>query len=466
MAITIKTYSGFSKRVNSTKRPTSGGTTYNNVLLKDGCDYLAPVFELSTLDMTINYVEAFGNYYWAEVKNLDGHRSEIHCTLDHLATYKTQVGAYTGLIEYCSTSSDVTITDPRNTPTALLDATYTALSLSGVSFNTVGGYIIGVLSDNVTGDVGIVDYYTMTSIQMQAFSQELYNQNFIQQLQDQFTNSKDSLVSCIWVPMTGIGGGATNIHIGRETMNAQGGHISDRIVSFSSGLTTISFGAGSGGAGANMTYLEKPPYCTGIMYLPFVGIVGLDMDILAFTKNLSLTGYVDILTGDIVYNVNYGAYRTSTYNGNLATKIPISSAGYDALGVATGAMTTIGGVVASIGALVTGGGSALAGLGVAAAGGLGAAKSAELHTMINGGNSSAIGANLGTSPFVIIYQNIPSETNLTAFQARHGMPYFQVATVSASGGYVKCHDASVSIPGNGSEQETVNGFMNSGFYYE
>ena len=215
-----------------------------------------------------------------------------------------------------------------------------------------------------------------------------------------------------------------------------------------------------------MTYLEKPPYCTGIMYLPFVGIVGLDMDILAFTKSIQLDGYIDILTGDIVYNVKYGAYRTSTYNGNLATKIPISSAGYDALGIATGSMTAIGGIAASIGALVTGGGSALAGLGVAAAGGLGAAKSAELHTMINGGNSSAIGANLGTNPIVIIYQNIPAEDNLTAYRVKHGMPYFKVATVSASGGYVKCHDASVSIPGDGAEQSVVNNMMNNGFYYE
>ena len=464
--MTINTWSGFSKRENSTKRPAPASATQRTVILKDGADDHAPVFTLNTLDMGINYVEAFGNYYYADVKNLDGHRSEVRCKMDRMATFKTQIGGYTGLIEYCSASTDVTISDPRNTPTSLIDATATTLSLSGVSFNTVGGYIIGVLSNNVTGDVGVVDYYTMTTAQMQAFSQELYDQNFIQLIQDQFTNSKDSLVSCIWLPMTGIGGSSTPIHIGRETMTATGGHISDRIVSFGSGLTTVSFSSSSGGAGAAMTYLEKPPYCTGILYLPFVGIVGLDMDILSFTKSIQLDGYVDILTGDIVYNVKYGAYRTSTYNGNVATKIPISSAGYDALGVATGSMTAIGGIAASIGALVTGGGSALAGLGVAAAGGLGAAKSAELHTMINGGNSSAIGANLGTNPVIIIYQNLPAEDNLTAYQAAHGMPYFKVGTVSGCGGYVKCHDASVSIPGDGEDQSIVNGIMNAGFYYE
>ena len=461
MQITV--YSGFSKRVNSTKRPTGGRSI--EVRLKAPTNIKSPVFELDTVDFNINYVQAFGNYYYCDVNNLDGHRSELICKIDRHATFKGQIGAYTGLIEYCSASTDVTITDPRNTPTGLINVTPTALSLSGVSFNTVGGYIVGVLSDNVTGDVGVVDYYTMTASQMRAFSQELYNQNFIQQLQDQFTNSKDSLVSCIWVPMTGIGGSSTAVHIGRETMSATGGHISDRIVSFSSGLTTIGFSAHSGGSGAAMTYLEKSPYCTGILYLPFIGVVALDMDILAFTKNIAIDGYVDILTGDIVYNVKYGAVRVSTYNGNLATKIPISSAGYDALGVATGVMTTIGGVVAAGAALVTGG-SSLVGLGAMAAGGLSAAKSAELHTMINGGNSSAIGASLGTNPVAIIIQNEPSETDLTSYRIQHGMPYFKIGTVSACGGYVKTHDASVSIPGDGEEQSAVNALMNEGFYFE
>lgn len=460
----ITTYSNFTKRSNSTKRPTGG--TAHDVLLKEPCNLKTPTFIISTVDNTINYVQAFGNYYYCDLNRLDASRTELICKMDRPATFKGAIGAYTGLIDYCSASSDVTITDPRNMPTSLVDVNATAFTLSGISFNTVGGYIIGVLSDNVTGDVGVIDYYTMTGAQMQAFSQELYNQNFIQLIQDQFTNSKDSLVSCIWVPMTGIGGGSTAIHIGRETMTSTGGHITDRIVSFNTGLTSIGFSSYSGGAGSLMTYLEKAPYCTGLLYLPFVGVVGLDMDILAFTKNMQIDGYVDILTGDIVYNVRYGAFRTSTYNGNVATKIPISSAGYDAIGIATGAITVIGGVVSGVAAIATGGGSLLASAGVAVGGGLAAAKSAEFHTMINGGNSSAIGANLGLNPVAYIVQNMPTETNLTAFQTTHGMPYFKVGTVSALGGYVQCHNASVSIPGDGEEQDAINALMNSGFYYE
>lgn len=463
----IDVYSGFSKKIDSTKQPTGAGTAVN-VLLKDMVDDINPVFEINTLDFSINYLKAFGNYYWCHVQNIDGHRSNLICKKDYLATYKSQIGGYTGLIEYTSSSSKVDILDPRNTPRDLLTMSTTGFTLSGININTVGGYIIGVLSNAPSGDVGVVDYYTMTAAQMQAFCNELYDQNFIQRLIDQFQAVQDSLVSCIWVPLTGIGGTSSNIHIGREVMTATGGKITDRIISFSSGLTTLNFSSNSGGAGTSMTYLEKAPYCSGALYLPFVGFVSIDMDVAAFTKSIQIDGYVDILTGDIAYNVKYGAARVSTYNGNLATKVPVSGAGYDAIGVSTGAMTVIGGAAAAIGGLITGGmGTAVAGgLAAAVGGGVSAAKSAELHTMINGSNSSAIGASLGASPYAIILQNEPSETNLTAFQAAHGMPYYEVANIGSLSGYVKCFDASVAIPGDGDEQAIVNGYLNNGFYYE
>lgn len=467
MQITV--YSNFSKRVNSTKQPTAGTGTAVDVVLKDECTIISPTFILNRLDFDINYVAAFGNYYFAYVKNLDGHRSEIVCSLDHMATFKTQIGSYSGFVEYAAASSNVVITDPRNKPTDIIAATPTTFSLSGITFNNVGGYIIGVLSNNVTGDVGVIDYYTMTSAQMQTFSQDLYNQSFIQRIQDQFTAAQDSLVSCIWLPITGIGGGSVPINIGRETMdNAQGGHIFDRVVSFTSGSTTLNFASGSGGSGADMTYLEKAPYCTGIVYLPFVGFVPIDMDIAAYYKNMTIDGAVDILTGDIAYNIRYGGGKVSTYNGNCATKIPISAASYDGVGIAAGAITAIGGIATAIATAATGGaaGAVAAGIGAAAGGGMSIAKSVELHTMINGANSSALGARLGTDPYAIIFQNVPAETNLTAFRSEQGMPYFKTATLGGLSGYIKCNDASISIPGDGEEQNVVNSYVNSGFYYE
>lgn len=463
MQITI--YKNFSKRINSTKQPT-GGTTVN-VLLKNECSILEPVFELNLLDFEINYVQAFGHFYFADVVNLDGHRSELHCRLDHLATFKTQIRAYTGYVEYTSASSDVTITDPRNLPTALVTATPTSMTFSGINFNTVGGYILGVLSDGATGNTGVIDYYGLTQAQMGALCNELYSQNILDQIKDQFTNAMDSLVSCIWLPVTGIGSGGYSVHIGRETLGFSNNvaKITDRMVSFTTGLTSLNFSSISGGSGANMTYLEKAPFATGLLYLPFVGIVPLDLDIAAYAKSVQIDGWIDLLTGDITYKVRYGGVWVSTYNGNAATKLPVTAASYDGVGIATGALTAIGGLAAAVSAIATGG-AALPGIAAAGAGLMHAAKSSEFHSMINGGNSSAIAANLGTNPFAMIYQNTPTYTNLLGPKAEQGMPYFKVATLSALSGFIKCSDASVNIPGDGAEQDTVNSYLNSGFYLE
>lgn len=464
----INVWSNFSKRVNSTKRPTNG--TQKTVILKEETDIENPTFILDTTDFTINYVEAFGHYYFAKCRNLDGRRTAIDCTMDPMATYKSQIGSTSALIEYAASSSNVAILDPRNQPTDLITTTATTITLSGLNFNKVGCYVVGVLSDTANGNTGLLDYYVMSASQMGTFNANLNDQNFLTQLQNSFTNATDSLVSCIWLPLSGIGSGSNPVHIGSYTLPAPTAvsKVVDRVYSFASGLTTIGFSSISGGAGANMTYLERPPYCSGELFLPFVGWVPLDMDLLAYAKSIQVNGYVDIVTGDIVFKVAYGSVWVSTFNGNIATKVPVSSATYDAVGVAGGTLTAIGGIAAAI-ATATTGGSATALIGAAGTflgGSFAAAKSTELHTMINGSNSSALGAQLGLDAYALIHQNIPTETNLTAIRSSQGLPMYEVHTISSLSGFVKCSNASADIPGDKQEKDIVNSYLNSGFYYE
>ena len=55
-------------------------------------------------------------------------------------------------------------------------------------------------------------------------------------------------------------------------------------------------------------------------------------------------------------------------------------------------------------------------------------------------------------------------TNLTAIQTEQGLPVFDVEATTS--GYNKYNNASVSIAGTAEEKDTVNGYLNSGFYYE
>ena len=465
--MTITYWTGFNKRKNSTKQPT-GGTNISTVVLKDDTSIMNPVFDCVGLPANVNYIQAWGKYYFVRnVTHVGADRLLVECECDVLATYKSNIGSYNGFKEYSAASSLLTVRDPRNTPTALLDASYNTIAYSATHFNAGGCYVIGVLNDNANGETGVVTYYAMTAAEMILFTSEVYSQSFITQITNQFQAVQDSFISCMWLPLdyAKIPGASLNIHIGRETMVATGKKISNRLLYNTTGTTTLTFPSGSG-AGNAMKYIDLPPYTTGLLYLPFVGIVPINIESCAFTKQIEIKYNVDILTGDIVYQVYYGGLWSATFNGNIATKMPITGASYDGVGVATGALTVIGGAVGTALAIASEGGAApiLGGVASMLGGSLSAAKSMELHTMINGSNSSAVGAKLGLTPYYVIYQYQPSMTNLTAIQTEQGLPVFDVETTTA--GYNKFNNASVSIAGTAEEKDILNDYLNTGFYYE
>ena len=465
----ISYWTGFSKRKNSTKQPTSGTTA--TVYLKDDTSILNPTFDCTGVPDNVNYiyVSDFGRYYFVDdVTHVGKDRILIKCVSDPMASYKTPIGSYNGFKEYASSSSKVTITDPRNRPTHLIDTTYDSLAFTASHFNTTGCYIIGVLSDQANGDTGVISYYAVQASEMRLFVAEIYSSAFITNIQNQFQAVQDSLVSCIWIPIsysTILPATEVNIYIGRLDAVGKGKKISQRIYTNTTGSVTVAFPSGSG-AGNDLKYIDLPPYTSGGLYLPFVGIVPLNIEPLAFTKSISIDYTIDILTGDIVYKVYHGGLWMATYNGNMATKVPVTGASFDGVGVASGALAVIGGAFGTAMAIGSEGGAApiLAGVASMAGGAASAAKSMELQTMINGSTSSAIGAHLGLTPYYYIIQRIPSMTNLTDPQTEQGMPVFKVETTTS--GFNKFNNASVSITGFEQEKDAVNDFLNSGFYYE
>ena len=91
----ITLWDNFSKRINSTKRPSGGGRTID-AQLKDKCSIESPVFLISSgggmPDYT--YAEAFGHFYYvSDVVNVNVSMCEVHCKQDPMATYKGDIGA-------------------------------------------------------------------------------------------------------------------------------------------------------------------------------------------------------------------------------------------------------------------------------------------------------------------------------------------------------------------------------------
>ena len=460
----IDVFSGFSKRINSTKQPTGAGTAVT-VLLKDGCDLKNPVFELNTLDFTINYVKAFGNYYFAHVENIDGHRCNIICTLDYLATFKANVGSYKGLIERTSSSSNVMITDPLNTPTCEVANAHVSASF-GWSTSTTGCFIVGVAAKGGIKQ-GTTTFYAMSKQGLADVCDQIYDSSLWQQMWNQFNGVQNAIISSFWVPFdlsyvtSYFTGGVTgNFYIGDEIIAASDCYnIASRIHTEPTVTITATFPFQFGGVQVP-NYVYKAPYTTGSLYLPFVGEVELPIDIACDNPKFLIDAQMDIMTGDIIYYLSgEEAGLIGTYAGNFASKIPVAGSSYDAIGVVRGAITaTIGGAGMLFNPLV-GAGAAMAGIGSTA-------QSLRLTTQSNGSISSALGGLKYDYAKIDIHTALPAEPTLDSWKAAHGLPYNKTATISSLSGFVQCRDASVSIPGDGEEQNVVNGYLNGGFYYE
>lgn len=462
----IKVWSNFSKRKNSTKQPAAGTTV--NVVLKEECSIKSPVFILNTLDFTINYVEAFGNYYFADVVNLDGNRSEIHCELDRMATFKSSISAYKGFVEYAASSSNVMITDPRNRPTVEVANSHVSKAFD-FSTSSTGCYIVGVAAKGGVKS-GATTFYVLSSAGFSDICNSIYDSSLWEQMWNQFNGVQNAILSCFWVPFD-IGfvsqyftsNTPGNFYIGDETIAASDCYnIASRI--HTGGLATpgsisVTFPFQFGGVQVP-NYVYKAPYTTITLYLPFVGEIELPADIAADNPKFTIDYQMDILTGDIIYYLNGDeAGLIGTYTGNFASKVPVAGATYDAIGVVRGAISTVIGLGGSFINPVAGMAGMFAGVGSAV-------NSLRLNSQSNGSISSALGGLFIDEAQIDVHTALPAEPVLDSFKAEQGMPYFKTETLSNLSGYIKCSNASVDIAGDGEEQDTVNSYLNSGFYLE
>lgn len=480
----IKLWKNFNKRNNSTKRPTDASAITINATLKAPTSIENPTFTILGNDTEYNEAYAFGHYYFIDniIQNTNG-TSDLVCTQDEGATFKSNIGSYRGLIDYAAVSNNVQITDSRNMPTQDIVYEQTEFSVF-TELSQTGFFLLGVMN-NQASVAGGVTYYALDVANMGYLKGALSTKEIWEQIEMKFNDVTSCLVSCTWLPLNRNALIDTNhldsgslVYVGNIGLNDYEGHfvtgskLINRVINITPGDHTITFPTDNTARPfhqGGFTYLDKAPYTTGEIYLPFVGTVPLDLDIIAPARKVTIGAAVDIVTGDVVYSFNKNGKVVQTYSGNMATKIPMSAASFDGVGIATGIIGTIGGAVSgAVGGYAMGGaaGAAVGGISALTTGAVATAKSAEIHASLNGSVSSSLGAALGLKPQVTIWTYAPTQPNLDAWRAEMGLPYYMVNTVSNCPGYVQTHNASISLPSLGNDRDAVNSFMDSGFYYE
>lgn len=462
-------WTGFSKRKNSTKQPT-GGTTLTTVALKDDTSIISPTFDCVNMPSNVNYiyVQDWGRYYFVRnVMRVAASRLLVECECDVLATYKSNIGSLYADVEYTASSSNITITDPRNSPTHEILSQSSSFGVLPTFDITASCYIVGV-TDNSGAS-----YYMMSQSKFAEFTQIIFDESLNGQLTRDFFDMNNILISACAMPRWALAGSDTitlgpgaGIHIDLLT-GVYRIDPTDRMIDLYEDTKDITYPSDFLGT-YGQNYLDASPYTTGTLYLPFVGIVELPVDALVSQKSLYVKATLDQINGDIVYKIGLTASKIlATYSGNCAATIPVSGSSYNPIGAAAGTMGVIGGVAGFIAGIASKGATtAIGGLATAAASGAGVMSSLSLKTHTNGSLSSFIGSSLGLTIYTNVVTRKPAETNLTSYRTISGMPYFKSATIGNLSGYVQCSGASVDMPGTSDEKDTVNDYLNSGFYYE
>lgn len=476
---TIKTWTGFSKRRNSTKQPSATGTVVD-VKLKEDTSIESPVFILQGDQFNIDYVQAFGAYYFvSNIISLANGLTELHCEKDVMATYKSEIGSTSAYIMYARGGNN-DIIDKRlsmeATPiikTAYAPFPWTIQPTGGRYLLTVNG-LNGVATYNMDeGQLNdlmqqtAVDKYLNTILdaiqpspstpptvadvlegilwvgtwQLKAFK-----------LFMAYRNIPDSIISCIWVPINYTVSNSQQIYLG----------------SFPTGVSAdLMSNTNSVPASINITipwefndWRDCAPYTELYLYIPFVGVLHYDPSSFRGQTYISLQFSLARCNGDCSVEVYSGNVKLGTYAVNLKGNYPLGTMVSNPVQQITSVVGAAGGLAAGVATLNP------LGIAGAAAGGAASVGSAFTPTpMTVGGLGGGSGAGLDDQIRVWLVCHDTSEAP-GASNATLGKPVMATGTIGSYSGYIQTSGASVSIPGESVDRDAINSFLNGGFFYE
>lgn len=456
------------KRSNSTKLPTGGVTI--PCVLKDGCSIISPVLEIKTAtrpNYNYAYISEFGRYYY--VDDWSYYRGLWSCSLnvDVLTSWRTQILDTEAFIEYSSSIYSNNIIDSRMMVSEQKFYKNWQEPEEDSWYSVEGCYILSIISTDANGYNGACAVYALTRSQLSQFSATITAQSFLdgvwESIKNSFNNPFEAIVSCRWIPFdySRLSGEEKEIVVVYAASGVTAKLLTSNFVS-------RYFGTSIPSRTSTPDYTDVSPFVTGVLYLPFIGTVPIDLNAFYPENYLYINIICDVVTGDIVYTIGPDAnFFVSTYSGNCATQIPLSNNMVDTLGMVASSSGIIGGIATTIVGIVKKDVKLISkGLGGAGIGSYGTARSAEVHTQTNGALSSRIGVHVQRTIELTLIRSVTIDDGNPARKEVIGLPCFGTHILGTASGYCQCSGASVSAPATDAELESINEIINSGFYIE
>lgn len=342
----------FSKRTNSTKRPT-GGTTINNVVLKTPCDVLSPVLELTKMPSLANYafIPKLGRYYWIEsIERKTNAVDVVKLSVDVLATYRDNI----------LSSNQYVLRSSSNYDTSIMDTWYPQKSgctvlTTKTEFYTYDTecYMLGVVSKSAESVTGATQYALMYKGQVKELLDFLFTpENFTSEIVDDvvktFFNPFQYITDCMYFPFNPKKDlGLNDLKLGwfepkgSDGQNVACTYIKDKAWKGS----TLQVAIPRPISGDINDYRNYAPFCTYRMYIPFAGWINLDANLLKGQTAIDIIGTLDYPTGTLLLEIRSvpSANIITTIECQCATKIPLAQVSYSQ-SILSGASAIIGGI--------------------------------------------------------------------------------------------------------------------------
>lgn len=456
MQITI--YQNFKKRHNSTKRPTGGMAV--NVRLKESTSIEQPTFILTIpqdIDFTTyNYCYFVGHYYFvSDIRYITNNIYEMDCTQDVLATYKDDILSYQGFVERSATQRNQYIHDPYRSQ--LETKEYKVKDTTVTGFNVEGCYLV-----RCSGFSGLRTYVA-TEDQLQSLFAFMYNtsgslwESITDQIATVVFNPFEYILGVWWYPISYLN-------------MVSSSHYDVYLGKYNTGVNLYTAKVNINFTGTilkpSATYSDSrdydPSWTSGNIYLPGVGMIGLNVALLQDTMSYRID--IDTNTGLCEWKItNLDATAISdaaviqgVYRGKLGSEVQISQLSNNIHGEMSG---------------LTNMGIGLASLASGNVGGLASVTGGVMQTITSISQpSQAINGAAGERGIIVTNTTIKisiERKNAAPIDAGEiGQALYYIANLSGLSGYVKMQNASIDIAGYAGDKDAVNSYLNSGFYIE
>lgn len=410
------------------------------------------------------YIPKWSRYYFVDdITYTTGNRAEISLAEDVLATFKSDIDAYTCFVERSGSNfnlymDDNLVSNTENINPSSPDRVGITNFQYPYDYGEGGTFYMRVVNNDASKEG--IPIYALNASQLKKvlnfmFSEDNYKDVLSDEVVKSFFNPFQYIVSLMWVPID----------------PSYFDNLDKHSVLFGWWDTGVNAAYGVGDILISNQKISMPenPYAETdfrryssrfsqySMYIPGVGTINLPTEIATSPSGLYMTLYFDATTGQAEYQFSLGS--AENFNVIMSFKTQL------------GAPIQIGQMGASLPGVVSGGGSAIGSLLSGNIGGV-------IKGLVDSAKSSFSPAPsiIGTTGArTIIEDNTAIEVTVYTRgsgdipQNQAGRPCYKNLRLGSLSGFVKCGNASVQLTDSvpyAQEVDMVNNLLNSGFYEE